>query len=93
MIRALRGSRPVLVLGAAAVASVLAYIVMKAWLQNFAFRADINPLIFVAAALAGLAIAYATVALQSMKAAPRCRIAPLMMGTSCDLSPEKLRAT
>ena len=58
-----------LVLGAAVVASVLAYFVMKAWLQNFAFRAGINPLIFVAAALAGLAIAYLTVALQSMKAA------------------------
>ena len=58
-----------LVLGAAVVASVLAYLVMKAWLQNFAFRAGINPLIFVAAALAGLAIAYLTVALQSMKAA------------------------
>jgi putative ABC transport system permease protein len=58
-----------LVLGAAAVASVLAYLVMKAWLQNFAFRTGINPLIFVAAALAGLAIAYVTVALQSMKAA------------------------
>jgi putative ABC transport system permease protein len=42
---------------------------MKAWLQNFAFRADINPLIFVAAALAGLSIAYLPVALQSMKAA------------------------
>jgi putative ABC transport system permease protein len=58
-----------LVLGAAVVASVLSYLVMKAWLQNFAFKAAINPLIFVAAALAGLAIAYLTVALQSMKAA------------------------
>lgn len=58
-----------LVLGAAAVASVFAYLVMKAWLQNFAFRAGINPLIFVAAAVTGLAIAYLTVALQSMKAA------------------------
>jgi putative ABC transport system permease protein len=58
-----------LVLAAAAVASVLSYVVMKAWLQNFAFRAGINPLIFVVAALAGLAIAYLTVALQSMKAA------------------------
>jgi putative ABC transport system permease protein len=58
-----------LVLGAAAVASVLSYVVMKAWLENFAFRAGINPLIFVAAALAGLGIAYLTVALQSMKAA------------------------
>jgi len=58
-----------LVLGAAVVASALAYLVMKAWLQNFAFRAGINPLLFVAAALGGLAIAYLTVALQSMKAA------------------------
>jgi putative ABC transport system permease protein len=58
-----------LVLGAAVVASVLSYLVMKAWLQNFAFKAGINPLIFVAAALAGLAIAYLTVALQSIKAA------------------------
>jgi putative ABC transport system permease protein len=58
-----------LVLGAAVVATVIAYAVMQAWLQNFAFRAGINPLIFVAAALAGLGIAYATVAVQSMKAA------------------------
>ena len=58
-----------LVIGAAAVASVLAYLVMKAWLENFAFRTGINPLVFVVAALAGLAIAYVTVALQSLKAA------------------------
>jgi putative ABC transport system permease protein len=58
-----------LVLGAAVVATILSYVVMKAWLENFAFRAAINPLIFVAAALAGLAIAYLTVALQSLKAA------------------------
>lgn len=58
-----------LVIGAAAVASVLAWGVMRAWLENFAFRTGINPLIFVLAALAGLAIAYLTVALQSMKAA------------------------
>jgi hypothetical protein len=29
----------------------------------------------------------------SRKAAPRCAIAPLISGTSCALSPEKLRAT
>jgi putative ABC transport system permease protein len=58
-----------LVLGAAAVASVLSYLLMKAWLQNFAFRTGINPLIFVGAALAGLSIAYVTVALQSMRVA------------------------
>lgn len=56
-------------LAAAAVASVLAYAVMKVWLENFAFRTDINALIFVVAALAGLGIAYITVTLQSVKAA------------------------
>jgi hypothetical protein len=29
----------------------------------------------------------------SMKAAPLCAMAPLISGTSCSLSPEKLRAT
>jgi putative ABC transport system permease protein len=66
-----------LVLGAAAVASVLSYLVMKAWLENFAFRAAISPLIFVAAALAGLAIAYLTVAIQSLRAARAHPVASL----------------
>ena len=42
---------------------------MRAWLENFAYRTSINPLIFVLAAAAGLGIAYVTVVLQSMKAA------------------------
>jgi putative ABC transport system permease protein len=58
-----------LVIGAAALASVFAYLVMRVWLENFAFRTSINPLIFVLAAAAGLGIAYVTVTLQSMKAA------------------------
>jgi putative ABC transport system permease protein len=58
-----------LVVAAAAPASVLAYLVMARWLDEFAFRTSINPLMFVVAALAGLAIAYVTVALQSWKAA------------------------
>jgi putative ABC transport system permease protein len=58
-----------LVIAAAAVAGVLVYAVMKAWLANFAFRTGIDPLIFLTAALAGLGIAYFTVALQSLKAA------------------------
>jgi putative ABC transport system permease protein len=58
-----------LVIGAAALASVFAYLVMRVWLENFAFRTSINPLIFVLAAAAGLGIAYVTVALQSLKAA------------------------
>jgi putative ABC transport system permease protein len=58
-----------LVLAAAAFASVFSYGVMRAWLENFAFRTAVNPLLFVLATLAGLGIAYLTVALQSMKAA------------------------
>jgi len=59
----------VLVLAAAVVASVLAYLVMSAWLRSFAFHTSINPAIFLVAALGGLGIAYLTVALQSFKAA------------------------
>jgi putative ABC transport system permease protein len=58
-----------LVLAAAAFASVFAYVAMRAWLENFAFRTTVSPVIFVVATLAGLGIAYLTVALQSMKAA------------------------
>jgi putative ABC transport system permease protein len=58
-----------LVMGAAALASVLAYLVMQTWLENFAFRTSINPLVFVVATIAGLAVAYLTVSLQSLKAA------------------------
>jgi putative ABC transport system permease protein len=58
-----------LVIAAAVVASVLAYLAMSAWLRSFAFHTSINPLIFVLAALAGLGIAYVTVAAQSLKAA------------------------
>jgi putative ABC transport system permease protein len=58
-----------LVLAASVVSSVLAYLVMSAWLRSFAFSTGINPGVFVVAALAGLGIAYLTVALQSLKAA------------------------
>jgi putative ABC transport system permease protein len=58
-----------LVLAASVVSSVLAYLVMSAWLRSFAFHQSINPGIFVVAALAGLGIAYVTVAMQSLKAA------------------------
>jgi putative ABC transport system permease protein len=58
-----------LVIGAAVVASVIAYVVMQTWLENFAYRASLNPLVFLAATGAALAVAYLTVALQSLKAA------------------------
>jgi putative ABC transport system permease protein len=58
-----------IVLVAAVLASVLAYFAMDEWLTNFAYRAGINPLIFVLAAAAAAAVAFGTVALQSLKTA------------------------
>jgi putative ABC transport system permease protein len=64
-------SRPImiLVLIASVLASVLAYFAMDEWLSGFAYRAGINPLIFLLAAIAAATIAFTTVALQSFKAA------------------------
>jgi len=64
-------SRPILalVLVAAAVASVLAYLGIGEWLASFAYRATMNPLLFVVAALATAAVAFVTVALQAYKTA------------------------
>ena len=58
-----------IVLVAAALASVLAYFAMDEWLTGFAYRAGINPLIFVLSAAAAAAVAFGTVALQSLKTA------------------------
>jgi putative ABC transport system permease protein len=64
-------SRPILilVLVAAVLASVLAYLAIDEWLASFAYRAAINPLMFVVAALAAAVVAFATVALQAYKTA------------------------
>jgi putative ABC transport system permease protein len=58
----------VLVLIASPLASAVAYFAMSKWLGGFAYRSAMSPLPFIAAAAAGVAIAYATVALQSLKA-------------------------
>jgi putative ABC transport system permease protein len=58
-----------IVLVAAVLASVLAYFAMDEWLTGFAYRAGINPLIFVLSAAAAAAVAFGTVALQSLKTA------------------------
>jgi putative ABC transport system permease protein len=58
----------VLVLIAAPLASVAAFFAMNKWLDGFAYRTELGPLPFLGAAAAGLVIAYATVALQSLKA-------------------------
>ena len=59
----------VLVLLAAVIASIGSYFAMDAWLAGFAFRTGINPLVFLVAAAAGLAIAYLTVTVQALRAA------------------------
>jgi putative ABC transport system permease protein len=58
-----------LVLFGSAVASIAAYYAIEEWLAGFAYRVGINPLIFVAATIAVLAVAFITVALQSYKTA------------------------
>jgi putative ABC transport system permease protein len=59
----------VLVLIAAALASVGAYFAMDEWLAGFAYRAQISPFAFLIAAIAAAAVAFVTVALQSFKTA------------------------
>jgi putative ABC transport system permease protein len=58
-----------IVLVAAVLAAVLSYFAMDEWLTGFAYRARINPLLFVLAAAAAAAVAFGTVALQSLKTA------------------------
>lgn len=55
----------VLVLIAAVLASIASYFAIDEWLAGFAYRADINPLVFVLASLAAGAVSFATVATQS----------------------------
>ena len=45
------------------------YFMMKEWLQAFAYRIDINPLILLAAGITSLVIAWLTVGVESVKAA------------------------
>jgi putative ABC transport system permease protein len=58
-----------LVLVAAVLASVASYFAIDEWLAGFAYRAGINPLIFVLAAAVAAAVAFTTVAAQSWKTA------------------------
>jgi putative ABC transport system permease protein len=57
------------VLIANAIAWPVAYYSMTAWLQNFAYRIDINVWIFIVSGVAALVIALATVSFQAVKAA------------------------
>jgi putative ABC transport system permease protein len=59
----------VLVLIASVLASVAAYFAVDEWLAGFAYRAGINPLIYLVAAAAAAAEAFATVAAKSWRTA------------------------
>ncbi len=50
-------------------ASALAWYISSTWLKGFAYRIDINPLVFLISGLAAIAIAWLTVSYQSVKAA------------------------
>jgi putative ABC transport system permease protein len=58
-----------LVMIASVVAAVISYLAMDKWLAGFAYRAAINPLVFVLAAVLAAGVAFITVALQSYKTA------------------------
>jgi putative ABC transport system permease protein len=59
----------VLVVVASLLAAVAAYFAVDEWLASFAYRASINPLIFILATGVAAAVAFTTVALQSWKTA------------------------
>ena len=58
-----------LVLAGSVVASIVAYYAMDEWLTGFAYRAGINPLVFIISAFIVIAVAFITIALQSYKIA------------------------
>jgi putative ABC transport system permease protein len=58
-----------LVVVASVFAAVISYFAIDEWLTGFAYRAGINPLIFLLAAAVAVVVAFVTVALQSYKTA------------------------
>jgi putative ABC transport system permease protein len=58
-----------LVLIANVLAWPVAYVAMNRWLENFAYRIDLTPLIFIGSGLIALSIAWATVGSTAAKAA------------------------
>jgi putative ABC transport system permease protein len=58
-----------LVLIASVLAAVVAYFTIDEWLQGFAYRAGINPLIFLLAAAAASVVAVATIVAQAWRTA------------------------
>ena len=64
-------SKEVLILVSAAtlIASPIAFYAMRKWLQSFAFRIEMGPLMFILTALATLLIALLSVGYRAVKAA------------------------
>ncbi|MFZ0456087.1 MAG: FtsX-like permease family protein, partial [Ignavibacteriaceae bacterium] len=58
-----------LVTAAAVIAVPVSYYIMTGWLQDFAYRTKISPLIFIIVGLTVFAIALATISFQAVKAA------------------------
>jgi putative ABC transport system permease protein len=58
-----------LVVVAGVLASIVAYLAVEQWLTGFAYRAAINPLTFVLSTAVAAGVAFATVAVQSLRAA------------------------
>jgi putative ABC transport system permease protein len=50
-------------------AAVAAWFVVDSWLSGFAYRVDVNPMIFIGSGVMATAIAWFTVSFQSIKAA------------------------
>ena len=59
----------VLVLIAAVIAAVISYFAIDEWLSTFAYKAGINPVIFLVAAIVAAVVAFVTVAAQSYRTA------------------------
>lgn len=57
------------VIAASVIACPIGYFVMRNWMQNFAYRTQITPPIFLLSAVFALAIALMTVSMQTMRAA------------------------
>jgi putative ABC transport system permease protein len=58
-----------LVLVSILISSPLAWFLMQKWLDNYSYRIEINPLVFVGVGMAALLVAIVTVSFQSVKAA------------------------
>jgi putative ABC transport system permease protein len=69
IVRLLLKEFAILVLVANIIAWPLAYLVMKRWLEDFAYHTDIGPGVFIVTGLIALAIAVLTVSYQAFKAA------------------------